>query len=81
MSTIYGNALILPSKGEEEGTSSGFKITFPATAANWDRIDAGGIVQVDGTVVNLIDYSTLAGKTIPNVLEICVWGMDIISHV
>lgn len=55
-------------------SGAGFKVTFPATAANWNRITAGGIVQVDGTVVNLIDYSTLAGKTIPNVLEICVWG-------
>lgn len=56
------------------GGGAGFKVTFPATATNWDRVIAGGIVQVDGTVVALTDYSTLAGKTIPNVLEICVWG-------
>ena len=56
------------------GGGAGFKVTFPATANNWGGVYAGDIVQVDGTVVNIIDYSTLAGKTIPNVLEICIWG-------
>ena len=56
------------------GGGAGFKVTFPATATNWNRVISGGIVQVDGTVVSMKDYSTLAGKTIPNVLEICVWG-------
>ena len=56
------------------GGGDGFKITFPATATNWNKVTAGGIVQIDGTVIDMIDYSTLAGKTIPNVLEICVWG-------
>lgn len=56
------------------GGSNGFKVTFPATAANWGQIGSGAIVQADGTVISLVDYSTLAGKTIPNVLEICCWG-------
>ena len=56
------------------GGGDGFKITFPATATNWNKVTAGGIVQIDGTVIDMLDYSTLAGKTIPNVLEICVWG-------
>ena len=56
------------------GGSAGYKVTFPATAKNWNKVAAGGIVQVDGTVIDIIDYSTLAGKTIPNVIEICVWG-------
>lgn len=56
------------------GGSAGYKVTFPATATNWNRMTAGGIVQIDGTVIDMIDYSTLAGKTIPNVLEICAWG-------
>lgn len=56
------------------GGGAGYKVTFPATAKNWNKVTAGGIVQVDGTVIDIIDYSTLAGKTIPNVLEICVWG-------
>lgn len=49
-------------------------MTFPATAANWDKVDVSEIVQVDGTVVDAVDYSALAGKTIPNVIEICSWG-------
>ena len=56
------------------GGGTGFSVTFPATATNWGHLNSGGIVQVDGTVVNMIDYSTLAGKTIPNVLEICAFG-------
>ena len=56
------------------GGGAGFKVTFPATAKNWNRVASGGIVQVDGTVVSMQDYSTLAGKTIPNVIEICVEG-------
>ena len=56
------------------GGGAGFSVTFPATAVNWGRVNCGGIVQVDGTVVSMMDYSTLAGKTIPNVLEICVLG-------
>ena len=56
------------------GGSAGFKVTFPATAKNWNKVNFGGIVQVDGTVVSISDYSTLAGKTIPNVIEICVGG-------
>lgn len=58
----------------EGGGGAGFSVTFPATAKNWNKVTTGGIVQVDGTVVDMKDYSTLAGKTIPNVLEICVWG-------
>lgn len=56
------------------GGSAGFKVTFPATAQNWVQVGSGGIVQVDGTVVDIADYSTLAGKTIPNVVEIFCEG-------
>ena len=59
------------------GSGAGFKVTFPATAKTWNQINAAGIVQVDGTVVNMKDYSTLAGKTIPNVLEICFYGIGL----
>ena len=56
------------------GGGAGFKVTFPATAKNWNNVTSGGIVQVDGTVVAIENYSTLAGKTIPNVFEICCGG-------
>lgn len=52
------------------GGGAGFKVTFPATANNWGQLYVGGIVQANGTVINMLDYSTLAGKTIPNVIEI-----------
>lgn len=55
------------------GGNAGFNVTFPATATNWDKLASGGIVQADGTVINMVDYSTLSGKTIPNVIAIrCV---------
>ena len=56
------------------GGGAGFKVTFPATAANWGQVASGGIVQADGTVVNMKNYSTLAGKTIHNVIEIGMCG-------
>lgn len=56
------------------GGSAGFKLTFPATATNWNQIGDGFIVQVDGTATPMINYSTLAGKTIPNVAEIICVG-------
>ena len=56
------------------GGGAGFSVTFPATATNWNYINSAGIVQADGTMVEITNYSTLAGKTIPNVLEICIFG-------
>ena len=53
------------------GGGAGFKVTFPATAANWGEIGSCAIIQADGTVIDIKDYSTVAGKTIPNVIEIC----------
>ena len=57
------------------GGGAGFSVTFPATAKNWNAVSSGcGIVQADGTVVNMLNYSTVAGKTIHNVLEIGICG-------
>ena len=83
--TSNGTATITPDEGYDGlssvdvtvdvasggGGGAGFKVTFPATATNWSALYVCGIVQADGTVVNMLDYSTLAGKTIPNVIEIC----------
>ena len=57
------------------GGGAGFSMTFPATASNWNRLSIGGIIQADGTVINMSNYSTLAGKTIPNVVEIFAKGV------
>ena len=56
------------------GGGAGFKVTFPATATNWGNVDSCAIIQADGTVIDIKDYSTVAGKTIPNVIEICCHG-------
>ena len=57
------------------GGCAGFSVTFPATAVEWNSASAGCvIVQADGTVVNMKNYSTLAGKTIHNVIEIGMCG-------
>lgn len=67
-------ALYVPSPPPAKG-GAGFKVTFPATATNWNNVSSGGIAQVDGTVVSIKDYSTLAGKTIPNVVAIGCTGL------
>lgn len=56
------------------GGGVGFSITFPATATNWGKIGSCAIIQADGTVIDIKDYSTVAGKTIPNVIEISCQG-------
>lgn len=68
---VTGGKVIVP---PTVGGTVGFSVTFPATATNWNNIESSAIVQADGTVINAKDYSTLAGKTIPNVVEICSWG-------
>lgn len=57
------------------GGSAGFKVTFPATASNWNKLYVGYIIQADGTWINMVNYSTLAGKTIHNVVEIAAIGV------
>ena len=57
------------------GGGAGFSVTFPSTAKNWNNINSAGIVQADGTVVSMQNYSTLAGKTIPNAIEIFISGI------
>ena len=62
MSTIYGNALILPSRGGTSG-GAGFSVTFPATATNWNNIDASScLLLADGTTKPIVDYSTVSGQ-------------------
>lgn len=56
------------------GGGAGFSVTFPATATNWEKVNVCAIIQADGTVIDIKDYSTVAGKTIPNVIEICGQG-------
>ena len=56
------------------GGGAGFKVTFPATAKNWNYVDtsAARILLADGTVKSVINYSTIGGKTIENVAGIAI---------
>ena len=51
--------------------SSGYSVTFPATANNWDRnTNYAMLVLSDGSTVDFTDYSVVAGRTINNVIDI-----------
>ena len=73
MSTIYGNAIILTSKGENTSGGAGFKVTFPATATNWNSTNAYLWLN-DGTMISMgsSDYSNVAGKTFGGVIGLYV---------
>ena len=61
--------------GGEGGGGAGFSVTFPATASNWNKLYVGGIMLADGSMINMSNYSTLAGETIHNVVEILAVGI------
>ena len=58
------------------GGSAGYKVTFPATATNWQYIDseASGLLLSDGTIKPLHDYSNISGQTVENVIGIACNG-------
>lgn len=60
------------------GGGAGFKVTFPATAKNWNYVDTSQayIFLSDGTTKSIQDYSTIAGKAIENVSGIWVCSVD-----
>lgn len=53
--------------------SSGYSVTFPATANHWNKITSYAmLVLSDGSTVDFTDYSVVAGRTINNVIDIQV---------
>lgn len=55
------------------GSSSGpgYKITFPATATNWDKISSTAVLYLaDGTTKSIANYSSISGQTVENVIGI-----------
>ena len=52
------------------GGGAGFKVTFPATATNWDFANYADLLLSDGTVKSFSSYSEVSGKTIENVVGI-----------
>ena len=57
------------------GSGAGFKVTFPATAAHWDKVGQARLALYDGTFVDMADYSVIAGQTVNGVIGIqCMSG-------
>ena len=52
------------------GGGAGFKVTFPATAKNWDKIAQARLAMYDGTFVDMANYSVIAGQTVNGVIGI-----------
>ena len=51
--------------------STGYRVTFPATANNWDKVDTyAKLVFSNGSTVDFKDYSVVAGRTIKHVIGI-----------
>ena len=57
------------------GGGAGFKVTFPATAVNWDLVNYADLLLSDGTVKSFLSYSEVSGKTIENVVGIHCIGV------
>ena len=83
--TSNGTATVTPDEGYD-GLSSvdvtvnvasggsggpGFKVTFPATATNWDKVRSTAVLYLaDNTTKSIADYSSISGQTIENVIGI-----------
>lgn len=76
-SIFYNNTEIPLAAGSSGG--NGFSITFPTTATNWNNMRYGKIIQADGTIVDMLDYSKLSGKTFSNV--VAIKGIGTLSYI
>ena len=68
--TLDNKPIILQKEGGQSSTI-GHKITFPATATNWNKITSAGLFQfVNGNVAytDMVDYSNVAEKSFDNVV-------------
>ena len=65
------------------GGSPGYKITFPATATNWNKVGFFAVICANGTIVDGTTYSVIAGQTVEGVIALkCVnvgryWNLKI----
>lgn len=62
--------IVLKNNGGASPSTAGYKVTFPATATNWDKITQAGLFQfINGNVVytDMVNYSNVAGKSFDNV--------------
>ena len=58
------------------GGGAGFKVTFPATATNWNFASNADLLLSDGTVKSFSSYSEVSGQTIENVAGINCIGVN-----
>ena len=60
------------------GGGAGFKVTFPATATNWEHLDVlqSGLILSDGTFKPIHVYSNISGQTVENVIGIACNGIS-----
>ena len=58
------------------GGGAGFKVTFPATATNWNLVSRAELLISNGSVLPFTSYSDVSGKTIENVVGINCIGTD-----
>ena len=60
------------------GSGGGFSVSFPTVGstnyANWSKFNVAYILKTDGTIINILDYTSVAGKTIENVLLFTAGG-------
>ena len=53
------------------GGGAGLKVTFPATATNWNMVTSTSVLYLaDNTTKSIADYSSISGQTIENVIGI-----------
>lgn len=63
--------------------SAGYKVTFPATATNWNQVLFFAVICANGTIVDGTTYSVIAGQTVEGVIALkCVnensyWNLKI----
>ena len=88
--TSNGTATITPDEGYDGlssvdvtvnvasggGSGAGYKVTFPATAKNWNLVSSADLLISNGSVINFTSYSMVSGKTIENVVGINCIGTD-----
>ena len=88
--TSNGTATITPDEGYDGlssvdvtvnvasggGSGAGYKVTFPATAKNWNLVSSADLLISNGAILQFTSYSMVSGKTIENVVGINCIGKD-----
>lgn len=59
-------------------SGGGFSATFPSTATNWNEQYNCVLLKADGTILDITNYSVIAGQTISNVFAFT--SFDVASY-